>query len=152
MSTGEGYRTRQRELILQFLMENRQRHLSAEEIGDYLRAQGSPVSRATIYRYLDRLTEQGKVRRYFLEEGTGACYQFSDGEGCREHFHLKCLGCGKLFHVECDYLAQVQAHVYAHHQFTIDNTKTVLYGLCAACAAKRTSSFCTTTTILSSSL
>ena len=137
MSTGEGYRTRQRELILQFLMENRQRHLSAEEIGDYLRAQGSPVSRATIYRYLDRLTEQGKVRRYFLEEGTGACYQFSDGEGCREHFHLKCLGCGKLFHVECDYLDQVQAHIYAHHQFTIDNTKTVLYGLCACCAAKR---------------
>ena len=52
-------------------------------------------------------------------------------------FRLKCLGCGKLFHVECDYLDQVQAHIYAHHQFTIDNTKTVLYGLCAGCAAKR---------------
>ena len=76
------------------------------------------------------------MRRYYLGEGAGACYQFTGREDCHEHFHLKCTGCGRLIHVECDYLGEVSKHVLEHHQFTIDNTKTVLYGLCADCAAK----------------
>lgn len=133
-----GYRTRQRELISQFLIAHKGSHLSAEEVEAYLREQGSPVGKSTIYRCLDRLVEQGVVRRYYLEEGRGACYQYADNtDGCREHFHLKCLACGKLIHVECDYLDEVASHVLEHHRFTIDNTKTVLYGLCEACARQQ---------------
>lgn len=129
-------RRAQRERILQFLTENRDRHLSAEDVAAHLRAQQLPVGRTTVYRTLDRLVEQGAVRRYYLGEGAGACYQFTGREDCHEHFHLKCTGCGRLIHVECDYLGEVSKHVLEHHQFTIDNTKTVLYGLCADCAAK----------------
>ena len=132
----DGYKTRQRERILQFLTENRDRHLSAEDVAAHLRAQQLPVGRTTVYRTLDQLVEQGAVRRYYLGEGAGACYQFTGREDCHEHFHLKCTGCGRLIHVECDYLGEVSKHVLEHHQFTIDNTKTVLYGLCADCAAK----------------
>ena len=135
-SQGE-YRTRQRERILQLLTERRGEHLSAEEVVDLLRREGAPVGRATVYRYLERLVEQGSARKYFLEGGAGCCYQYSGGEDCREHFHLKCTGCGALFHVDCDYLDALERHVFDHHQFIIDNTKTVLYGLCAGCAAKK---------------
>ncbi|WP_066454669.1 Fur family transcriptional regulator [Anaerotruncus rubiinfantis] len=137
MEGSGGYRTRQRELIEQFLVANRERHLSVDEVVDYLRGQGSPVGRSTVYRCLDRLVVQGAVRRYFLEEGAGACYQYAGkGTACREHFHLKCIGCGRLIHVECDYLDEVARHVLEHHHFTIDNTKTVLYGFCESCAQK----------------
>ena len=138
MREAGGYRTKQRELIERFLIEHSDRHLSADDVAAYLREQGSPVGKSTVYRCLDLLVEQGSVRRYFLEEGHGACYQYSDGDGrCHEHFHLKCTGCGRLIHVECDYLSEVAAHVLEHHGFTIDNTKTVLYGLCSDCAARK---------------
>ena len=133
-----GYKTRQRALILQFLSDNRERHLSVDEVFDYLRAQQSPVGKSTVYRCLDRLVSQGRARRYFLGDGARACYQYVDGQGaCREHFHLKCIGCGQLFHVSCERLDEIAAHVLEHHGFQVDHTKTVLYGLCAGCAAKR---------------
>ncbi len=138
MSEIGGYKTRQRERILRLLTENAGRHLSVDEVVDHLRGQGEPVGKSTVYRYLDRLVEQGLVRRYFLEERTGACYQYAGGEErCREHFHLKCIGCGGLLHVECSYLDEVAQHVASHHRFAIDHTKTVLYGLCELCAAKQ---------------
>ena len=40
------YKTRQRALILQFLSDNRERHLSVDEVFDYLRAQQSPVGKS----------------------------------------------------------------------------------------------------------
>ncbi len=131
----EGYRTRQRELILEYLQNSQGHHLCPEEILEYLKDKGSPVGRSTVYRFLERLVEQGKVRKYYLGEGQGACYQYAQGQDCQEHFHLKCVECGSLIHVQCDYLNQISRHVLEHHGFTIDHTKTVLYGLCAQCAA-----------------
>lgn len=136
MEVSGGYKTRQRELILEFLTENKQRHLSADDVADHLRAEGSPVGKSTVYRCLDRLVGLGTVRKYLLEDGSPACYQFCEGDGCVRHFHLKCTGCGALLHVECEYLVGVASHVLEHHGFQIDNTKTVLYGLCQGCTAQ----------------
>lgn len=129
------YKTKQRELIWDYLRDHGG-HIAAEDIVEYLRGQGTSVGKSTVYRYLDRLVGEGTVRKFFLEEGMGACYQFvGDAGGCREHFHLKCLCCGKLFHIECDYLHEVQDHIFKSHRFFVDNTKTVLYGTCENCRA-----------------
>ena len=68
---------------------------SAEEISRYLAEEGSPVGKATVYRCLDRLVEQGTVRKFLLGEGESACYQYQTGE-CHSHYHLKCACCGAL--------------------------------------------------------
>ena len=79
--------------------------------------------------------EDGSVRKYLCEEGKSACFQYvGDSEECRLHFHLKCIKCGKLIHLECDYLSDLEKHISEHHKFTVDNTKTVLYGVCEDCA------------------
>ncbi|MBP3542657.1 MAG: transcriptional repressor [Lachnospiraceae bacterium] len=130
----KGYRTRQREAILEFLKRSGSHHVSIEEVLEHLKAEGEKVGRTTIYRYMEKLTEEGTLRKYFIEEGVGACYQYVDSaQGCHEHFHLKCLKCGKLLHVECDYLNKVGEHIGEHHGFVVDNTKTVLYGVCKDC-------------------
>lgn len=130
----KGYRTRQRELILDFLKHSDARHVSVDEVLEHLKAEGDKVGRTTIYRYMEKLTEEGVLRKYFIEEGAGACYQYVEyAQGCHEHFHLKCLKCGRLFHVECDYLNKLGEHIKEHHGFTVDNTKTVLYGVCKDC-------------------
>lgn len=129
------YNTRQRDLILGFLRENQTRHLTAEEIALALREQR--VGKSTVYRTLDLLVRGGLARRFFIEDGTGACYQYAPPDGrCRMHYHLKCSACGELLHVECQYLDKVEEHILEHHGFQLDSSKTVLYGVCQDCRSQ----------------
>ncbi len=129
------YRTRQRSEILLCLKKNSQKHLTVDEITELLHSSGSQVGKTTVYRAIDKLVSEGVVRKYDYGNGKSACYQYiSDGEACAEHFHLKCTACGQLFHVECDFLNGVSGHIFEHHKFSVDNTKTVLYGICEECS------------------
>lgn len=134
------YKTKQREYILTYLQSCGGRHTTVAEIVRHLQDSGTPVGTATVYRNLEQLTEEGIVRKYLLDSKSCACYQFVDtthGGSCQEHFHLKCTSCGRLFHVTCDHLSQLNDHLLTHHGFVIDHTKTVLYGLCAECRVKK---------------
>lgn len=132
-NTGK-YKTKQREIILDLLKDNNERHLTADEVILHLREQNTPVGKATVYRYLDCLVEQGIIRRYIVPEGKGSCYQYiAENTACHKHYHFKCEKCGRLFHVECEYLDGIAEHVYNDHRFQIDNSKTVYYGICGEC-------------------
>lgn len=128
------YRTKQREIILDYLKKCQDGHVTIDEVTDHLKNEGNKVGRTTIYRYMEKLADEGFLRKYYIEEGVGACYQYQgEDTACRNHFHLKCVKCGRLFHVSCDFLQQIEEHVYEHHHFLVDNSKTVLYGVCEAC-------------------
>ena len=127
MSTVGSYRTKQKEQILNCLVRNKDRHITADEIILALNRDKPLAGKTTVYRYLDTLVSQGTVRRYFVEGGKSACYQYMEPDGmCRRHFHLKCVDCGRLFHMECDYMGGLDSHIREHHNFQVDNTKTVL--------------------------
>lgn len=131
------YNTKQKEYILEYLRANVRRHVSVGDILEHLRREGREVGTTTVYRYLDRLCRSGEVRKYVIDETSGACYQYiSDRHGCAEHFHLKCIRCGRLIHVDCTYLEEVGRHIGEHHRFSVDNSKTVFYGTCEACMTK----------------
>ncbi|MBP7185502.1 MAG: transcriptional repressor [Ruminococcus sp.] len=135
MKRDQGYNTRQKENLLTYLIENKEKHTNVQEISAYLSAKGTPVGVATIYRQLDRLVEQGTVRKYSFDGKTCACFQYIDEEqDCHNHFHLKCLSCGKLIHLNCDHLAEISSHIAEHHGFIIDSSQTVFYGMCAECS------------------
>lgn len=132
------YKTKQRSRILDCLSANTGIHMTADDITEYLKNSSEPVGKTTVYRALDKLVTEGKVRKYINSNGESACYQYiADIDECNEHFHLKCTACGKLFHVECEYLNELGSHIFEHHRFTVDNTKTVLYGLCEECSSKK---------------
>lgn len=127
--------TKQGKIILECLKDNSGGHLTAEEISDILKKGENPVSTATIYRQLEKLTAFGEIRKYVSSPDEPACYQYHGaGSGCAHHFHLKCTECNRLIHVSCDYLAEIEHHVKEHHGFKIDNTRTVLYGICESCS------------------
>lgn len=137
MDSRIGYRTKQRELILACLKEHRSQHVTADNILDYLRTQGAQVGQTTVYRNLDKLTKEGVVVRYAGPEGQGACFQYAECEGEHgAHYHLVCICCGQMIHLQCEYLDEMTAHLLEHHQFSIDKYKTVIYGQCRRCAAK----------------
>lgn len=128
------YNTSQKEKLIEFLVNNKDKHTNVQEISAYLRSEGTPVGTTTIYRQLDNLVDDGVVRKFVIDGKTGACYQYIENEQkCREHFHLKCLCCGKLIHLECSQLAEISSHIAEHHRFEIDHSQTVFYGRCSDC-------------------
>lgn len=137
MKNDSGYKTRQKEKILDYLVRNKEKHTNVQEISAFLTEEGTPVGTATIYRQLDKLIDSGTVRRYNFDGKTGACYQYIENDSeCHEHFHLKCTICGKLIHLNCERLSGIDRHIFEHHGFQIDPSQTVFYGKCSDCAEK----------------
>ena len=128
------YKTRQKEIILNLFLQNKDKHLTAADIVEFINKSDENIGTATVYRYLDRLVSNGTIRKYFLDDKTSACYQYIDPDhNCHEHFHLKCLVCGSLTHLDCSYMQSIGQHIFAEHGFKIDNSRTVLYGRCKNC-------------------
>lgn len=128
------YNTKQKELILQYLNAIHGRHVTVDDVYEHLHSGGYSIGKTTVYRYLERLVQQGVARKYSIDNDRGACYQYVGvNTECSEHFHLKCTCCGRLIHVHCKLLNRISEHVQETHGFTIDNSKTVFYGLCDRC-------------------
>ena len=89
MRRENGYRTKQRELILAYLQKNTARHLTVEDVTDALKQSGLAVGKTTVYRYMDKLADEGSVRKYFISNSKSACYEYIDSANtCRMHYHL----------------------------------------------------------------
>ncbi|MBE6673950.1 MAG: transcriptional repressor [Ruminococcaceae bacterium] len=127
------YSTKQREVILAYLKENNA-HVTASDVIFHLKEEGCVVSTATVYRTLEKLEKDGVVKKMIIGEGTGACYQYIDGDGCSEHFHLKCVKCGRLIHLSCEFLHSMESHIFNEHGFTVSSGRTIIYGTCAQCS------------------
>ena len=52
-----------------------------------------------------------------------------------KRLHLKCVRCGRIYHLDCHFMDEVRAHLMAEHGFTLQCEGSVLYGLCRSCAA-----------------
>ena len=135
MGETTGYQTKQKTSVIAYFKSHPSIHFTVDELTDALHSEGIRIGKSTVYRTLHHLTESGIIRKYTPTAGESACYQYAkDGERqCDSHFHLKCLICGTLHHVDCDHLTGLAAHLRLHHRFVVDYEKTVLYGVCDSC-------------------
>ncbi len=139
MAARAPYRTRQQEILLDYLKASGGRHFTVEEVREYFISSHSPIGLATIYRHLEKLVADGLVHKYVIDEKSAACFSYVAGEACpedRKHFHLKCESCGRLFHLECRELEGIQQHLAAEHGFTLNPFRTVFYGICRECTQR----------------
>lgn len=70
------YRTKQQELIRDCLEKHSDRFVTAEQCMDCLKAEGIHVGQTTVYRALDRLTEENAVIKIPAVDGAGAQYRY----------------------------------------------------------------------------
>lgn len=135
MATVTEYKTKQRALVEDALMKLNGRHITVEELTEQLALSGKSVGRTTVYRCLEKLVCEGKAQKY-ASVGESTCYQYLAETDCHEHFHLKCVDCGRLIHIECEHISELAKHIGDEHGFTVDKLKTVLYGKCKECSEK----------------
>ncbi|MBO5671224.1 MAG: transcriptional repressor [Clostridia bacterium] len=129
------YHTMGREIILRYLADRPDILLTGEELTSALEREGVTVGKSTVYRLVSKLFSEGKLSR--VRDNVRGCYVYAyaeDTHGCDgRHFHLKCLGCGRLFHLECRHSEALCEHIEGTHHFRIDSGRTLLYGQCESC-------------------
>jgi len=133
----EGYNTRVRQLLLRFISADPGRAVTAKDVLAALERAGEPVSKSTVYRCLDRLAAERRVLKYVTDDGKRASYICAGDDRCAEHLHLQCSACGKVIHLDCDFMDDIIGHIADKHGFDLRCDSSILYGLCLDCAKKR---------------
>ena len=127
----EQRRTRQRAAVDEALDEVDD-FVSAQELHQMLRARGSQVGLATVYRALQTLADDGRVDVLRSDAGE-AVYRRCDQ--LDHHHHLVCRSCGAAVEISRPAVEAWAEDVARAHGY-VDVTHTVeIFGLCPRCAA-----------------
>ncbi len=112
--------------------------ISVADIEKYLKTEGIKVNTTTVYRYLDKLCAEHIVIKYPDLNSDKAVFQFAGEEKkCTEHLHLKCIRCGKVVHLDCDFMDEFKEHLYKDHGFRRIAAGRYVYGICQDCENKK---------------
>ena len=105
--------------------------LSAQEIAEGLRADGSTVGLASVYRALDLLHGMGLVQRVDLGDG-GQRYEpiLPGGE---HHHHAVCDSCGRVTAFEDERLESDLERLAARLRHSVNAHDVVIHGSCRRC-------------------
>jgi Fe2+ or Zn2+ uptake regulation protein len=121
--------TKQRALIWDVLAASNGDHLSVAEVEAAVRAVGSPLHRATVYRTLDRLVEDGLLVRTNLGL-EGAQYEIVQAG---HHHHLVCEYCRKVEHVPHQAVRSAIRRIESTSGFDLTEAELSLEGRCRDC-------------------
>jgi len=134
MKRPRNYVTKQGEAVLAYLESVKDMFVTAAQIADHLHKEQVSISRPTVYRQLEKLVKDGKVRRYLFGDTSVSSYQYIDRDEYNSDFyHMKCEVCDKIFDLKCDEVDHVSRHIYESHAFQVNDSKTVFYGKCKTC-------------------
>ena len=123
-------------MLIEYLQTMPGVHITAADVCEYFKNQGIAIGQSTIYRHLEALVDEGVISKYIIDANTPACFEYigadshSNAEIC---FHCKCEKCGKLIHLHCEEMEEIEGHLYKEHRFKLNPMRTVFYGLCEDC-------------------
>jgi Fur family ferric uptake transcriptional regulator len=129
---GRGVRlTRQRRVLLE-VMDQAERHLSADAILERAQKIDPNVHRVTVYRTLEMLKKMGLLDELDLLHIHGHRHYY-ESHGPRDHIHVACLRCGKVREVESDLYEQMKRQIERDTGVKITVTRTEIGGYCDNC-------------------
>lgn len=103
-------------------------HATAEEVYSELVREHPSISRATVYRNLQRLCEDGEIRKREIPNGAD-CFDHL----CSDHYHVRCTSCGRVFDVDMDYMTDLQQSIKNTHGFVLTGHDIIFKGICPSC-------------------
>ena len=131
------YKTKQRARLLEYLRTVQGTHITANDVCNHFKNQDSSIGQSTIYRQLEKLVDEGLLKKYIVDSNSPACFEYVEADshvGESVCFHCKCEKCGALIHLHCDMLEEIEGHLSEEHDFKINTARTVFYGLCSNCS------------------
>ena len=106
-------------------------HATADEVYAEIRKTHPTISKGTVYRNLQRLAEDGEIRK---REFPGHPDRFDDITS--DHYHAICCECGNVFDVDMALLSHPENSVHDRHGFRFTGHDLIFHGVCPACQQK----------------
>jgi Fur family ferric uptake transcriptional regulator len=131
--------TTQRVAILEVLNDRPGKHLTAEEIYDYVKIKYPEIGLATVYRTIQLLSELNVIDKLNLDDGY-VRYEIGGGdheETSHHHHHLICLDCGNIYAFQDDLLETLEDRIRETMGFEVVDHEVKLYGHCKKCKANK---------------
>lgn len=123
--------TIQRELIASEL-RSMANHPTADEVFASVHEKHPTISKATVYRTLGRLADEGEVLRVKINNGA----DHFDHQ-THAHYHVCCTKCGKVDDVEVPVLENIERAAAAGTDYVITGHALQFDGICPACQRAR---------------
>jgi Fur family ferric uptake transcriptional regulator len=130
-SRPQRYTEQQRDMVRYIFAQHN--HFDAEQLIDDMKQAGFRVSRATVYRTLNKLVDAGLLRR--LELGPRMFYEHD--YGYPQHEHMYCQQCGKVIEFQSSAIDNVMRTVCREHNFQDNGHSFIIRGTCAECNRAR---------------
>ena len=121
--------TPQRIAVLEEIIKDKG-HRESEDIYMAIKTRKTHVSRATVYRTLDILVQQGFARKLNLGDGRARYETKIDSP---HHDHMICNNCGKIIEFVNHEIERIQEEITKHHQFILQQHIHQLFGICKEC-------------------
>lgn len=119
--------TIQRSLVLEAVNQLKC-HATADEIYQEVAREHPNISKGTVYRNLNLLSESGEIRKIEIPDGAD---RFD--HQCHDHYHVKCLRCGRIFDVDMEYIADLEEKIQNTHGFEFSGHDLMFRGICPEC-------------------
>lgn len=127
--------TNQRIAILEVLNNRPGKHLTAEEIYEYVRKKYPDIGLATVYRTIQLLSELNLIDKLNLDDGY-VRYEIgakNNEYSSHHHHHLICLDCGNIYAFQDDLLENLENKIKETLGFEVSDHEVKLYGHCKKC-------------------
>lgn len=103
-------------------------HATADEVYNEIIMEHPSISKATVYRNLNLLSDMGEIRRL---ETPGSADRFDHITG--NHCHVKCTVCGRVYDVDMEYVSGLESGIRDTHGFDFAGYDIIFHGVCPEC-------------------
>ncbi len=107
---------------------------TAQELWRLLQRADPELGRATVYRMVDALLDEGVLNRVSFPDGS---HRFRVCADTHHHHHLTCVGCQRVVEVDACLSTEALAAISASTDFAIEGHSLELFGRCADCRHRR---------------
>jgi Fe2+ or Zn2+ uptake regulation protein len=119
--------TRQRKAVLTVIQQT-EKHLSAQDIYDRVREQLPQIAYGTVYNALAYLKEAGLIKEIYIDGGPALYDHRTD-----RHDHLWCHECGRVLDYTLPDMEKLIQGVADQSDFKVDKAYVVFEGVCPNC-------------------
>jgi Fur family ferric uptake transcriptional regulator len=105
---------------------------TVDEIQECVMQTSPTINKATVYRTMNRMVEDGEVVRIVGEDGA-----FHYDVTLDAHYHIFCEECGTLSDVDMPVLPQIDQHFPPNSDFQLTGHDVIFKGVCSTCRAKK---------------